>query len=313
VTQPLYEAKDVIWIEQELAKRLGMDPNNLYPFGRKQMGFNQLAGATVIKADASGYEPLVTITDDDLKTLGVQGKPQTGRISLQEFLDQGIYQVERKPGDNFGFIAGKAFRADPEKNALKTASGKLEIHCQALATKIATYGLTKIPPIAQYNRPVEGIEDTYSDWDKKIKGDFPLQLVTIHYPRRSHSVFDNIIQLRHAFPQELILNSIDAEARGIKTDDMVLVSSRHGKVLRHAAISNRVMPGVILLGEGAWTELDDPQGIDKAGATNTLCGPHLTGQGEEPWNSTNVQVEKWTGESLAPDYTWPQRIPIKEV
>jgi anaerobic dimethyl sulfoxide reductase subunit A len=312
VTQPLYEAKDCQWIEQELAKRLGIDPATLYPFGRKQQAFNQLVGATVMKADGSGFEPLVTITEDDLKAFGVEGKPQTGRIGIREFIEQGIYQVERKPGDKFSFIAGQAFRADPEKNPLKTTSGKLEIHCQTLSTKIAAYGFTTCPPIAQYHRPVEGYEDTFADWDKKLKGDYPLQLVTIHSFRRSHSVFDNIIQLRRAFPQELMINSHDAQARGIKTGDTVLVSSRHGKVLRPALVTDRVMPGVIMLGEGAWTELVDPEGIDKAGATNTLNGTHLTGQGEEPWNSANVQVQKWTGEPLTPDYTWPQRIPIKE-
>ena len=43
-----------------------------------------------------------------------------------------------------------------------------------------------------------------------------------------------------------------------------------------------MMPGVVTLGEGAWVELDEETGIDKAGATNTLCGTHLSGQGEEP-------------------------------
>jgi anaerobic dimethyl sulfoxide reductase subunit A len=312
VTQPLFEAKDTQWVESELAKRLGLDPSKLYPISRKQQAFNQLAGATVIKPDASGYEPLVTITADDIAGLGVEGKPQAGHISMQDLFAKGLYQVPRAADDKFGFIAGAAYRSDPVKNALKTASGKLEIHCQALSTKIAAYRLSTVPPIAQYRRPIEGYEDTFADWDKKIKGDFPLQMVTIHYPRRGHSVFDNILQLRRAFPQETVINSADAQARGIAEGDTVLVSSRHGKVTRPVHISDRVMPGVLLLGEGAWTELEDPQGVDNAGATNTLCGTHPFGQGEEPWNSTNVQVQKWTGELLAPDYTWPQRIPIKE-
>ena len=73
----------------------------------------------------------------DIATLGVQGKPQTGRIGLNELMEQGIYQVKRTPGDKFSFIAGKAYRADPDKNPLKTTSAKLEIHCKALSTKIA--------------------------------------------------------------------------------------------------------------------------------------------------------------------------------
>jgi anaerobic dimethyl sulfoxide reductase subunit A len=220
--------------------------------------------------------------------------------------------VERKPGDPFTSIAGKAFRDDPAANPVYTSTGKLEIHCKALSDRIAAYGLTTCPPIAQYRRPVEGYEDTFADWDKRIKGDYPLQVINTHSLRRSHSVFDNVPQLRKAFPQEFVINTLDAKQRGIKTGDTVLVKSRHGKVLRPAYVCDRIMPGVVILAEGAWAEMDEDLGVDKAGATNVLAGTNLSGQGEEPWESCNVQVEKWTGEPLEPDYKWPQRIPIKE-
>jgi anaerobic dimethyl sulfoxide reductase subunit A len=90
------------------------------------------------------------------------------------------------------------------------------------------------------------------------------------------------------------------------------VESRWGKVLRPAYVSARVTPGVIMLGEGAWVEMDEETGIDMAGATNTLNGCHPTGQGEEPWNSCNVQVTKWTGTPLVNDYKWAHRVPIKD-
>jgi anaerobic dimethyl sulfoxide reductase subunit A len=311
VTEPLYEARDCQWIERELAKRLDLDPDELYPISRSQQAYNRLAGAKVIKKDASDYEPLLTITADDIAELGVEGEPQRGRITLEELRTKGVYQVERRPGDAFTFLPGEAFRADPEANPVGTTTGKLEIHSQALADKIEAYGFITIPPIAQYNRPVEGIEDTYKDWDKKVKGDYPLQMVTIHYPRRSHSVFDNIGQLRRAFPQELMMNSLDAEARGLQSGDNALIESRHGKVLRPVYVTDRVMPGVIMLGEGAWAQVDEATGIDLAGATNTLNGAIPTGQGEEPWNSCNVQVSKWTGTPLVNDYKWEHRVPIQ--
>jgi anaerobic dimethyl sulfoxide reductase subunit A len=166
--------------------------------------------------------------------------------------------------------------------------------------------------VGQYHPPIEGYEATFSDFTNKVKGEYPFQLVTQHYMRRSHSVFDNISQLRKAFPQSLWMNSLDAESLGIEHGETVLVSSAHGKVLRPVAVSDRLMPGVVILGEGAWVELDEETGIDHAGATNSLCGTHPTGQGEEPWNTTNVRVDKWTGKPVAPDYTWPHRIPIKE-
>jgi len=311
VIEPIYEAQDEMWMENEIAKRIGVDPNKIHPLSAKQKLFNQIAGTTVIKEDHTGYEPLVTITAEDIQEWGVEGEPQQGRITLKEFQEKGSYQVQRKPGDGLDVVARStktAFLADPVANPAKTESGKLEICSKSLAETINAFGFIKLPPIAKYEPPVEGYEDTFADWNNKVKGDFPLQLVTIHYPRRSHSVFDNIPQLREAFPQELMMNPDDAAERGLKEGDTVLVKSRHGQVIRPLYLSERVMPGVVLLGEGAWVELDEDLGVDKAGATNSLCGTHPTGQGEEPWNTTNVQVEKWTGAPLEPDYTWPQRI-----
>ena len=312
IIEPLYEARDCQWIEKELAKRLDINPDDLYPISRTQQAFNSLVGAKVILPDASGYEPLVTITTEDISNLGVEGESQTGRIPLKELMEKGSYQVPRSPDDKFGYVAGKAFREDPTANPLSTLSGKLEIHCQTLSDTIKDFGFTTTPPIPQYRPPVEGIEETFADWDKKIKGDFPLQIHNPHSFRRSHSVFDNIAQLRKAFPQESWINPIDAKKRGISTGDNMLITSRHGKVLRPAYLTDRVMPGVITLGEGAWVQMDDTLGIDIAGATNSLCGAKLTGQGEEPWNTCIVQVEKWTGKKPDPDYLWPQRIPIEE-
>ena len=312
VTEPLFEARDCQWIERELAVRLGLNPDEIYPFNRKQQVFNQLVGATVMLPDASGTEPLVTITADDIAALGVQGEPQQGRIGLAEFMQAGVYQVARAPGDAFTFIAAKAFRDDPAANPLKTTSGKYEIHCQMLADHIAAYGFTTIAPIATYSVPVEGYEATFSDFAGKVKGEYPLQITNPHNLRRSHSVFDNVTQLRKAFPQEVWINPLDAKPRAIQTGDTILVKSQWGQVIRHALVTNRVMPGVITLSEGAWVQMDEALGIDRAGCTNVLCGAHLTGQGQEPWNSCVGQVEKYTGPALEADYLWPQRIPITE-
>lgn len=310
ITEPLFEARDEMWMERELAKRLGLDPDELHPLSQPQMVLNQLAGATVITKDGSGYEPLVTLTRDDIAAFGdVEGEPQEGLISYQQFREQGVYQVPRAPNDTYGFIANKAYIDDPEANPLETASGKFEIHCQALSDKIAAFGfITDLPPVAQYHPPEEGVEETFADWENKEKGDYPLQLYTIHYLRRSHSVFDNILQLREAFPQEFIMNPIDAEARDIVHNDQVLITSKHGQVVRPVSVNPLMMPGVCTLGEGAWVERDDESGIDFAGATNSLNGTHLTGQGEEPWNTCVVQVEKWTGDPIDPDAQWPQRV-----
>lgn len=308
VVKPLFEAKTEEWMDRELGKRLGLNPDEIYPINGKQQFFNSIAGAQVIKDDGENYETLVTITEKDIREWGVKGKTQNGRIGLNELVKQGVYQVPRSPEDKLGLIQGADFAKDPAAHPLKTQSGKLEIHCQALSDKIAAYGLTTIPPIAKYEPPLDGYEATFKEWSSKEKGQYPFQLVTIHHGRRSHSTYDNIPQLREAYPQDFVMNKRDGQALGLKNGDTVLIESAYGKCVRPLTLTEAMMPGVVALGEGAWVEFDEDTGIDKAGATNTLCGARLSGQGEEPWNTTIVRVEKYRGEPLKPDTEWRQRI-----
>ena len=108
------------------------------------------------------------------------------------------------------------------------------------------------------------------------------------------------------------MNSLDAAERGIETGDTVLVSSRNGKVLRRANVVDWVMPGVVLIWHAHQHDYDDETGIDRDGCDNVLTAARPTGQGAECFNSTNVQVEKYVGEVLEPDYLWPQRVPVEE-
>jgi anaerobic dimethyl sulfoxide reductase subunit A len=313
VTNPLFEAKDDSWIGVEIGKRLGLDPQKIFPVSLNQQIYNQLAGAQVVTADGASFETLLTITADDITAMGVTGQPQTGKMLFTDLKEKGVYQIERHPGDALGYIAYKAFRDDPAGHPLTSASGKLEIHSQPLADLCNSHGWTKIRPIPTYIPPTGGYESTFTDWENKVKGEYPLQLYTIHYARRSHTIFNHVQQLRRAFPQEFFINSIDAEARGIKNGDTVLIKSKYGQAIRPAYVTDRLMPGVVDLPHGAWVEVfDETAGIDKAGSDNFITGAHPNATGHQGFNSVNVQVEKWTGEHLAPDYTWPQRIPIKE-
>lgn len=301
IIKPLFEAKSDMWIVTELAKRLGIDPaKEVNPHSEEQMLYNQIAGAQVMKADGSGYEKLVTLTEEDIKELGAEGTPQTGRISYKEFKEKGIYQIPRSRGDKLEFTSFEDFIADPAGKKLATPSGKFEIYCDSLAKAIEKVGFNMKSPIAKYDPPREGYEDG-------VKDDYPFQLITLHYFRRSHSTLDNVPWLREAFPQELQMNASDAEKLGIKNNDIVKVTSRHGAVIRPALVTERIMPGVIVLGEGAWVEMDEQAGVDKAGSTGILNGHIATGQGHSGYNSCNAKIEKYN-KPLDPDVKWPQRI-----
>lgn len=310
VVEPQYEARDDSWIAAELGRRMGIDPAEMLPLSPEQEEFNRLAGAWVVGPEGRGRVQLVAITQEDIRRMGVQGQPQTGRVSLAEFREKGIYVVPRRPGDGLGHIAFEAFRKDPEGSPLSTPSGRFELHCQAIADHVGSVGFSRIEPIPVYRPPAEGYEETFDDFERGIKGRYPLQLITLHYRRRTHSVFDNVAWLREAFPQEFIMNPLDAEARDLATGDVVRIRSRHGTVLRPLFVTERIMPGVVALGEGAWADVDARTGVDRAGATNVLNGARPTGQGHQGWNTCGVEVTLYRGPvRLQADWRQPPRTP----
>lgn len=309
IADPMYECHDDVWIAQELGKRLGVDTAKAFPIDAKQQLFNQIAGSIIVLPDGKTKAPLVTITEADIANWNVKGKPQQGQIPLNDFKEKGLYQVERKPGDQYGFIAFKDFRDDPVKNPRpKSASGKMEIYSQVLADTINNMGYSKIKAIPTYIPPVEGYEATYKDWKGKVKSDYPYQVINPHYLRRSHTVFDNVQWLRETWPNPVYLSTKDAQEKGIRDGDTVLLTSKHGKTLRTACVTERFLPGVIGLPHGSWVDMDEKKGIDTGGADNILCGPISTGQGVSGWNSCVCNIEKYSGTPLIPDVKKPQRI-----
>ncbi len=312
VCEPLFECRSDIDIALALADRLGVDKQVLAPADEKQTVFNEVVAAQVLNENNVDWDNLVSVTEEDIAELGVEGTPQDGLVPILDLKRDGIYTIERHEGDGRDFIPLKAFREDPENNPVKSASGKLEIYCQAAVDKVHGFGFKEIAPIAKYEPPVEGYEETFSDWSNKVKGEYPFQMLNIHILRHSHSTFANVPNLREAFDHPLYMNPIDAEALGMQTDETVLVSSKWGKVLRPLLVTDTIMPGVVALGQGAWVEIDEETGIDKAGCTNVLCGPNVTSTGYQAWNNCIVKVEKWDGEPLTPDYLWDAREVFKE-
>lgn len=307
VVEPMFESKDDSWIESELAKRLDVDPSAVSPLSDEQTYFEIVSGSTVMKEDGSDYEPLVEVTAEDIEELGVVGEPHEGRIPIKQLIETGVYQVKRHEDDPFVFVYQKAFRDDPVANPLNTQSGKLEIYCKALEEKSALMGYQTIEAIPKYVPATEGYEETFSNWGTKEKGEYPFQMVHIHHMRHCHSTYNNSRVLNELFSNGLVMNPADAESLGLKSGDSTLISSKFGKVARLVETNPRVMPGVVILGQGNWTELDN-DGVDVGANVNTLAGPLPTAEAHQAFNSCLVKIEKWTGEPLTPDYLKPLRI-----
>lgn len=301
VIEPMFEGKTDYEIARGLAERLGVDPNLVDSMSDQQRNFNTVAGAMVVKDDGSGYEPLVTITQADIDAMGVTGSPQQGRISVSDLREQGVYQVQRAPNDVHMLVLHKAFRDDPVKNPVKTSTGKLEIYSKALADYVNAWGYSTISPIGKWQ------PSDYMGWEAAKKNkDFPLILFTPHTLRRPHTTMDNVPYLREAFLQECFMSEKDADDRGLKSGDVVLIKSEVGKVIRHVKVIPGMYPGAVALQDGAWIEMDEATGIDKAGSPNVLQAFPPSGQGYQTWTGTLIQVEKYDGELLY-DPLWPPR------
>jgi len=196
---------------------------------------------------------------------------------FEEFKRVGVHKIEL-PGPEICF---KQQIEDPERNPFSTPSGKIEIYCQ----RLADLNNPDIPAIPRYIEPWEGPGDP-------LARKYPLQLVTVHHKTRAHSCFENNPWLKELEPQRLWLNADDARSRGIENGDKVRVFNDRGETIVRAAVTERIMPGVVSLGEGAWYRPDD-EGRDRAGSPNVLTRDAYSPSGAFPINTGLVQVEKF--------------------
>ncbi|MBI2232191.1 MAG: hypothetical protein HYU46_24240 [Deltaproteobacteria bacterium] len=142
-----------------------------------------------------------------------------------------------------------------------------------------------IPPIPKYIEPWEGRRDP-------LTREFPLQLLTPHPYQFVHSSFTNVPWLQELERQQLWMNPVDAKARGIKPGEKVRVSNRRGALVVPALVTERIMPGVVSLDEGAWLNLD-ASGTDRGGSVNMLTRDEDTPLGDgATTHSCLVQVEE---------------------
>ncbi len=183
--------------------------------------------------------------------------------SFDEFWKVGIIKI---PGLGKSPVTCKEFRDDPEKNPLKTPSGKIEIYSVRLAKIADTWELEPDECISALPQFCPTFE--MAGFDPAVKK-YPLQCFGYHFPGRTHSSYHNVPWLRELHPDHLLINPIDATPRGIKTGDVVKVYNDRGTVLVPAKVTPRIIPGCTSIPQGAWRNLDE-NGVDKGACINTL-------------------------------------------
>ena len=84
---------------------------------------------------------------------------------------------------------------------------------------------------------------------------------------------------------------MDAQNRGIEQGDPVRIHNDRGEVIVPAKVTQRIMPGVVGLADGAWYQPDE-KGRDRGGCPNVLTKPVRSPGGAFITNTSLVQVEK---------------------
>jgi anaerobic dimethyl sulfoxide reductase subunit A len=157
------------------------------------------------------------------------------------------------------------FRKDPENHPLNTPSGKIEI----FSTKLYDKGRPdEIPAVPKY------IQEWESPFGPEAKR-YPLQAMGSHTMQRVHSTHDNNDWLEEAFPQRVFMNPLDAEERGFHDGDRVKVYNQRGALILPCRLTNRIMPGIVDIPQGAWWAPDKDK-ICWAGSINVLTSERLT-------------------------------------
>jgi biotin/methionine sulfoxide reductase len=201
------------------------------------------------------------------------------------------------------FVLFDDFRRDPQLYPLKTPSGKIEI----VSETIAGFDYADCPPHPAWLAPAE--------WLGSAKAErWPLHLVTHQPGDRLHSQMDpaSVSRGHKVHGREQIrIHPADADARSIKTGDVVRVFNDRGACLAAAHVDPAVSPRVVMMATGAWFDPADAAGDpERHGNPNVLTldvGTSRLTQGPsalsalvdiERWNTPLPPMQAWTPPTL---------------
>ncbi len=268
VIEPLGESKTDFQVFTELAYRIGGDV-----FGK---AYNP-------KADRSYFHNPDAVDEAYLREWWEQKVMHHQGVTMpwEEFKRRGVYKfVLKEPHVAFReqIRDGKPFQ---------TPSGKIEILCTELA-RISDWKRTR------YGYPIPSIPKWIEPWESLNSpktSKYPFHLISPHPRWRTHSIFNNCSWLRETYEQEVTINASDAKKLGIKTGDTVEVWNERGRVVLPAYVTERVMPGVVVIYEGAWIDPDE-NGVDRSGNPDVLTLDEPSPAGAFTYNTVLVNIRK---------------------
>lgn len=209
---PLYESKP----EHEIAGLLG-----------RAMGFSKSF------PESYGFDEWASMMFDDEKSKALG-------VSLDNLRKEKVIQTTGKLGDRL--VRGKTL-------PLPTESGRVQLYCENPTPRLQ-YGqdLSEREPhehIVYYREPEEcGI-------DNPLREKYPLVYLQEHSRFRVHTQWYGTPMLRELDPEPLVkVNGIDADARGVKSGDIVEVFNDRGHAVLKCLVDESIAAGVVSIPKG---------------------------------------------------------------
>jgi anaerobic dimethyl sulfoxide reductase subunit A len=288
VVKPPGEVKSWVWVYTKIAEKLGIDPRKFFKYYTSDENWEK----DWERYQKDIYQGIV----EYYQKKGIKVPPWE-EFTKGKFINCDEYDDIPFTGWDDQIKKGLPFR---------TGSGKIELYSQYIDSEAnrgrgehndaggrlydnlpADWGEMKASP--HYRAIPRGMDDP-------LTAQYPLLLITPHSRYRVHYLFWEHSWLRdHVYRHRIWINTLDARARGIRDNDMVMVYNDRGTVVMPAYVTWRMMPGTILLHAGGNVELSE-SGIDFGASPSTLLG----GEFESclaPARATNlVQAKKYSGE-----------------
>ena len=259
-------------------------------------------------------------------------------ITWEEFKKKGYYVVPDNPNLK-KTVAMRWFAEDRERDTpdwgprpnntvamkgLQTRTGKIEFISSSLKN------FEEQGNIDEYRPAMHKYVPAWESWHSEQAQKYPLGMLSPH-PRFSfHTMGDGKDSFMNDIKDHRVLvdghyywiirmNKIDADARGIKTGDLVRAYNQRGSVILCAQVGQRLQPGTVHAYESSaeYQPVGTPgRSADRGGCVNILTPARYMskyGCGMAP-NSAYIEVEKWDGdpcETGAPEYVQEGRVPLK--
>ncbi|PPR10302.1 MAG: Dimethyl sulfoxide/trimethylamine N-oxide reductase [Alphaproteobacteria bacterium MarineAlpha11_Bin1] len=181
---------------------------------------------------------------------------------FEVFWERGFWEFKTPEESSILF---EGFRRDPNKMALKTPSGRIEI----FSDTIDGFGYEDCPGHPTWLEPAEWLGSDKAE-------EYPLHLISNQPLRRMHSQLDFCEPsqgTKIAGREPVSIHPFDAAVRGISHGDVVRLFNSRGACLAGAEVKDSVRQGVVQLSTGAWLDpLDktDIGSLEKHGNPNVL-------------------------------------------